>query len=113
MSRAVRNMTMASGASVSAALDLAPAECVVGFQVSATFDTTTTLTLTGTVDGSATYVAVKSSAGTAYTITVLDDTGGYYYIDPTVTFGLASIKLTSDTTQGAAETIRVVTVQGI
>ena len=113
MPRQPGTVTIAQGASASSAFKIPPGQVVVGFQVAATFDTTTTLTLTGNADNSDTFVPVKNSAGTAYTITVADDTAGYYYIDPVVTFGLMAIKLTSDTTMGAAETIKVVTVEGI
>lgn len=94
------------GPTVSATIDLAPNEAIVGIQLSATFDGTA-LTVTGNANGSSTLVPVKDCYGNAVSLTIADDTANYYMWDPLWTIGLLKAAITSGTAQGAAETVRV------
>lgn len=95
--------TIANGATTSAAIPT-KGLTLVGVQLPAAF-TGTTITFTGSVDGT-TYQAVKSTtSGTALSYTVAQ--GTYAAIDPIPFYGLAFIKLVSGSSEGGARSFSV------
>ena len=115
MGRNVHPVTVpTAGPTVSATLDLQGSEAIVGIQLSSTFDGTT-LTVTGDCAGASALVPVRDIYGNAVVLTISDDSAGFYYLDPVITFGLSKVAFLSNAAQsaGAGETIYVVTVGGI
>jgi hypothetical protein len=82
---------------------------LVGVQLPAAF-TGTTLTFTGSVDGTTYQPVYSTTSGTALSYTVAQ--GHYVAIDPVPFYGLAYIKLVSGSTEGTARTL-LVTLKGL
>lgn len=98
------SVTIANGATTSGALQITNDCAVVSIQTPAAL-TGTTLTLQGSQDGT-NYGDVYLD-GAVMTLTVT--TSKVYQISPRATLGLASIRLVSGSSEGAARTILVST----
>jgi hypothetical protein len=77
---------------------------LVGVQLPAAF-TGTTLTFTGSVDGTTYQPVYSTTSGTALSYTVAQ--GHYVAIDPVAFYGLAYIKLVSGSAEGGARAFSV------
>ncbi len=94
--------TILSGATVSNAVDLGEM-AIVGMQN--TTLTSTAFTFQASADG-VTYVAVKNTAGSSYSVTVASDT--YTVIPPADLAGIRWLKVVAGTSEGADRTIKLV-----